>query len=151
RDRIKLGDLFRSGVIELRLALADEAFVQEHLVGMPPEKVRGFVDQLDQWPQREIRNRREARDQARGLGMAALEQLGVNPTAVILELTCGACNALDEYTAYLTPAQLVCLQAALTGEAVGVGVEVGVVDGKLLVTAVVAGSPAAEKGLKVGD
>src|SRR5262249_9432074 len=58
---------------------------------------------------------------------------------------------LDEYTAYLTPAQLVCLQAALTGEAVGVGVEVGVVDGKLLVTAVVAGSPAAEKGLKVGD
>jgi carboxyl-terminal processing protease len=151
RDSLKLHALFKSGVTELRFALEDETFAQEHLTGLPPEKVRGFINQLDQWPQREIRARRDARDQARALSLEALERLGINPTAVVLELTCGLCNALDEYTAYLTPAQLTCLQASLTGESVGVGVEVGVVDQKLVVTSLVANSPAADKGLKVGD
>jgi carboxyl-terminal processing protease len=110
RDSIKLQHLFKSGVTELRFALEDETFAQEHLTGLPPEKVRSFINQLDRWPQREIRFRRDARDQVRALSLDALAELGINPTAVVLELTCGACNALDEYTAYLTPAQLVCLR-----------------------------------------
>lgn len=151
RDRIQLAELFRSGVVELRFALEDDSFAQDHLAGLSADKIRNFAQQLDQWSQREIRTRRDLRDQARSLSLTALEQLGVSPIAVILELTCGACNALDEYTAYLTPAQLACIQASLSGESVGVGVELGTVDQKLVVASVVEGSPAAEKGLKVGD
>lgn len=151
KDQIQLGRLFHGGITELRSALDDEAFAQEHLPGIPGEKVREFVLQLDGWPQKEIRNRKDAREQARSLSLTGLEKLGINPTAIVLELACGACNALDEYTAYLTPAQLACIQASLTGESVGVGLDLGVVEGKLVVTSVVMGGPAADKGIKVGD
>src|SRR5262249_37573309 len=54
-------------------------------------------------------------------------------------------------TFYLTPSMLRYVQASLKGEFVGIGVKVGTVEQKLLVTGVVPGSPADEKGIRPGD
>jgi len=135
----------------LRFALEDETFLQEHLPGMPPERIRAFAAQLDQRSPGDVQTVRQAREQARAIGMDGLDMLGLDPAVVVLEFTCGACNALDEYTFYLTPAMLRFVQASLKGEAVGIGIKVGAVEQKITVTAVVPGSPADEKGIRPGD
>jgi carboxyl-terminal processing protease len=151
KDKIRLGLLFHAGLQELRFALEDDAFLQEQLPDVPLDKIHAFAEQLEQWPERDFSRRAEVRDQVRGVCLAGLDAVGLNPSAVIVEFAAGACTALDEYTAYLTPAQLNYVQASLKGEYVGVGIEVGAVDQKLVVAGVLPGSPAAEKGLKPGD
>jgi carboxyl-terminal processing protease len=151
KDRIRLGLLFHAGLQELRFALEDDAFLQEQLPDVSLDKIRAFAAQLEQWPERDFARRAEVREQVRGVCLAGLDAVGLNPSAVIVEFAAGACTALDEYTAYLTPAQLNYVQASLKGEYVGVGLEVGLAEQKLVVAGVLPGSPAAEKGLKPGD
>jgi carboxyl-terminal processing protease len=151
RDKVQISRLFQKGLQELRFALEDETFLQEHLPAALPERVRAFAAELDEWSTRDVQKVRDAREQARAVAVNALDVLGLNPTVAVLEFACGACNALDEYSVYLTPSQLQYVQAALRGEYVGVGIRVGVADHKLVVTSVVGNSPAGEKGLKPGD
>jgi carboxyl-terminal processing protease len=151
RDRIRLGAVVRRGLQELRFALDDNAFLQEHLAHVDPDKVRAFARRLEQWPVKDVRTPREAREEVRAVSQAAVEALGLNPTAVVLEFAWGAGNALDDYTLLLTPSQFAFLQATLRGEILGVGLKVAVLDQKLVITAVAPNSPAAEKGLKPSD
>jgi carboxyl-terminal processing protease len=71
-------------------------------------------------------------------------------SALILELAAGACASLDEHSSFLTPGHLAGMQAAVRGDLVGVGVDVGVVKDKVQVTRVYAKGPA-EGALKPGD
>ncbi len=71
--------------------------------------------------------------------------------AVILEYLCGATNALDLYSSYLTPDQLNEVYAQIEGNFVGLGVELKAVDGGLAVVHVISGSPAEEAGVHTGD
>jgi carboxyl-terminal processing protease len=151
KEKLRPGVLFQQGLQELRFALEDETFLQEHLSSMPLDRIRAFAAQLDMRSASDVQTTRQAREQARAIGMDALDLLGLDPTVVVLEFTCGACNALDEYTFYLTPAMLRYVQASLKGETVGIGVKVGAIDQRLLVTGVVPGSPADEKGIRPGD
>src|SRR5262249_45997697 len=77
------------------------------------------------------------------------EALGLSLPVVAFEFVCGACNSLDEYTAYLTPAQASEMQAMLRGKFAGVGIELGLVDEKLVIAQLHPESPAA-KMFKVG-
>src|SRR5262249_35345744 len=131
RDRVQPSLLFQQGLLELRFALEDETFVEQYLAGVPPGRLRTFLDRLDLWSAAKVQDVRDARDLVREVGMTAAEMLALSPTVVALEFTCGACNGLDEYTFYLTPAQLQYLQAMLRGEAVGVGVKIGLVEQRL--------------------
>jgi carboxyl-terminal processing protease len=151
RDKIQMGDLFRRGLLELRFAIEDEAFLQEQMGSVSAGKVRTFQSQLEQWPTEDVRKAGEAREQVRAVALAGLDMLGLNPAIAVMEFAYGACNGLDEYTLLLTPAQFSYLQASLRGEFVGVGVKVALVDQKLIITGVAANSPAAEKGLKAND
>ncbi len=151
KDRIRVGRLFQKGLQELRFALEDETFLQEHLPAASPDRVRAFAADLDEWSARDVEKLSDAREQVRAVGMAGLDSLGLRPTVAVLEFACGACNALDEYTVYLTPNQLQYVQASMRGEYVGVGIRVGAAGQKLVITAVVANSPAGDKGLKPGD
>jgi carboxyl-terminal processing protease len=153
-DKSKTGltQLFRQGVEELRFALEDEVFQAEQLAGVGLEVLKQFRVRLESWRLREIANLREARDQVFEIALEAKNSpLRLNPTAVVLEFVCGACNALDEYTSYLTPSWLRDVQLALRGNAVGVGLELEAVDQKLLVAQVVPNSSAAALGLKPRD
>ena len=72
-------------------------------------------------------------------------------TPVLLEFTCGACDALDDFTSYLTPDKLEDLYAMIDGNFVGLGVELKINKEGLLLVGVIRGGPAWEAGMKVGE
>jgi carboxyl-terminal processing protease len=151
RSKTHLSHLFAQGVQELRLALEETVFVQEHFADAAPESVAAFRDRLDGWRDFKVASRREARDQVLAVVKAGY-QAGLVPrpgvlTVVALEFACGACNALDEYTLFLTPAAQGEVQAGQRGKAAGVGIALALVDQHLEVARVYPRSPAREMGI----
>jgi carboxyl-terminal processing protease len=152
REKVDLTLLFRQGLEELRFALSDETFCQLQMPAVRLEMLRSFQAQLQSlWGGKVVRRPREAQAYVHEVALAAKDALGLRPTAVVLEFVCGACNALDEYTMYLTPGQLRNEMIAWKGELVGVGIEVTAEERKLVVSQVYASSPAERAGLRVGD
>ncbi len=78
----------------------------------------------------------------------AQQRLEIAPTAVVLEYLCGATNALDPYSTYLTPDQLNEVYAQIEGNFVGLGVELKAQQGGLVIVRVISGSPAEEAGVR---
>jgi carboxyl-terminal processing protease len=79
-------------------------------------------------------------------------ELNCPPTAVVLEYAFGGCNALDDYSSYLTPSKLEDLYSGIEGEFVGIGIEMKSEQGKgLLLVNVLPESPAEEGGALMGD
>ena len=81
----------------------------------------------------------------------AQQRLEIAPAAVVLEYLCGATNALDPYSTYLTPDQLNEVYSQIEGNFVGLGVELKAQDGGLVIVRVISGSPAEEAGVRAGD
>ena len=81
----------------------------------------------------------------------AQRRLGLSPVAVVLEFTCGATNALDPYSAYLTPDQLAEVYSQIEGNFVGLGVELKMDGGFLTIVRVIPRSPAEQAGVRDGD
>jgi C-terminal processing protease CtpA/Prc len=106
-DKVTITRLFRQGLEEYLAALGDPNFVAQHLKGADPDAVTTFRTNLRKaWSGREVETTREA--------MLAVAQIGneskrllrlrtINP--VVCEFICGACNCLDEYSAYLSASQ----------------------------------------------
>ena len=78
----------------------------------------------------------------------ARQGIGMPPTPVLLEFTCGACDALDDFTSYLTPDKLEDLYAMIDGNFVGLGIELKIDPQGLRLVGVIRGGPAWEAGLK---
>jgi len=152
REKVEVAKLFRQGLEELRIALFDAAFCDKHLPGTKLEVVRAFQEELrSYWNNQRVSRPRDAQDQALLVAWSAEEQLGLRKTVVLFEFICGACSGLDEYTYYLTPRELEELNASWAGRLLGVGLQVGTVDHKLIITRVLPGSSAQALGLKIGD
>lgn len=150
-DKADLNRLFHQGLHELRLALNDDSFRRDYLASVKKEAVESFLTKLADFGSREIRTPLDAQNQAMKVALAAKKSLGLKPTVTVLEIACGACNALDEHSYYLTPRQFSDDHAALRGDIVGVGIDLTLTDGRLLVSQVYINSPAARAGLVVGD
>jgi carboxyl-terminal processing protease len=155
RNKAQWTVLFQQGVQELRLALEDTVFVQEQLAGAMPEVLAAFRDKLDGWRDRKVANRGEAREQVLAVVRAG-QAVGLLPgpgwiTAVALEFAAGACNALDEYTLFLTPGSFLDAQAALRGKLSSVGIVVDRDRDLMKVVRVYPRSPAREAGVQRGD
>lgn len=152
RDKTDVTLLYQQGLLELRFALEDSAFVRAYMAQADPDKVRVFTARLEQWQAPVKRfSRQDAREQLMALAQHASRELDLNPAVVVFEFVCGAITSLDEYAAYLPPRQFADLQAARNGDVIGIGVELGMLDNKLIVTKVHPNSPAAAKDLKPGD
>ncbi|MGH7169861.1 MAG: S41 family peptidase [Gemmataceae bacterium] len=156
-DRVKSSPaaLFAQGLEELRLAFAEPVFTREYFPGVSREKLDAFQNKLSGWRQRKIANRSEARDQVGAIGRTA-QQMGFGPrpillTVIALEFLSGACNALDEYTFFLTPGHYREVQAALRGRFVSIGVDLEVIDEQMEIRRVYPGSPAEKANLKPHD
>src|SRR5690606_14992206 len=75
--------------------------------------------------------------------LLARTKLGLSESAVIMEYAFGGCNALDDYTTFLTPDRLDDLYGNIDGEVVGLGIEMQADNGQgMLLLDVLPDSPA---------
>lgn len=136
--------LFNKGLQELDFALSDAGFIDRHI----PADKRGQVEAFraavrKQWGAKPAMSRQEAAKQIREIADAAELHLGLSGVVVAMEMACGACYAIDEYTVYLTPNELRVLAQTLSQtEAVGVGLVLTIRDTHIVVQAIVPDSPA---------
>jgi carboxyl-terminal processing protease len=149
-DRTSAGRLFQQGLLEMRCALEDDSFRKQYLVAAKSDAIVDFRRQLLEWDDKAVTDAHSARDQLRKICKLAQDLLSIQMPVVAFEFVCGACNSLDEYTAYLTPAQITEIQTLMRGKFAGPGIEVAVVDQKLVIGQIHPESPAA-RAFKVGD
>jgi carboxyl-terminal processing protease len=155
RSKVDINALFKHGVQELRYALNQHTFVNEHLKEASPAVLEDFKNRLAAWPDRKI-ERSEVRNLILSLaGLAQDEGLVQNKAAfavvLALEFAFGACTGLDEYTLFLTPQHYGAIQATLRGKFVGVGIDVAVIEQQLVITRVYPKSPAANAELPLKE
>ena len=141
------------GTESLYLALTNDRFLQTNV----PPRYRGNVDRIrailrDEFWNKPVGPREESRGVLMRVCQITSEQLGMAATPVILEYVFGGCNALDDYSSFLTPGRYSDLYANIEGQFVGLGVEIRAEAGKgLLLVHVLPESPAAEGGLLAGE
>jgi carboxyl-terminal processing protease len=150
QSKVQLPLLFKQGLDELGFALKEE-MRQAYFSDVPSDAADVFRAELQSWADKPVRKLSDAQNLARDLALAAKRDLGLKPSLVVLELACGACNALDECTFYLTPRQFSELNASLKGEAAGIGAELNLTADGVFVSQVLPGSPAQQHDLLYGD
>ena len=140
------------GTSSLGVALGEPIFRETHLPGAPDQTIDRFQQHLHaRLAPHRIESRHAAQEFAATTARTAARQLGLSPTAVVLEYVCGATQALDDYSGYLTTEQLNEVYAQIDGNFVGLGLELKADDGALLIVKVITGSPAAASGIRAGD
>ncbi|MEX2286583.1 MAG: S41 family peptidase [Planctomycetaceae bacterium] len=141
------------GTESLYLALANPKFVERNLHGVDSERVEQMRTVLkDQFWNKPVAQQGGARLVVEQVCDRAHQLLGTNDSAIVMEYIFGGCNALDDYSSYLTPDRLEDLHGNIEGEFVGLGIEMKSEAGSgLLLVNVLPESPAAEGGLTRGD
>jgi carboxyl-terminal processing protease len=140
------------GTNGIEVALSEPAFLQQNL----PDSDTSGLDEFRHELRRELGGRViQTRSAARAAVLQAAklseDRLGISPTAIVLEYTCGAANALDAYSAYLTPSQLTDVYSQIEGNFVGLGIELKAADGNLVIVRVIPKSPAERAGMIDND
>jgi hypothetical protein len=105
-EKAAVRDLFREGLVELHMALADKGFREKYVPLEKHKAVPGFQEFLKQKMGEDHRLRndpRQAADKARVIADKANDELGLDRRLVIVEFACGASYALDEYSSYINP------------------------------------------------
>jgi carboxyl-terminal processing protease len=150
-SKVTPADLFQYGVQEMRLALEDDAFLPGDVKPAALEALKSRLDSLRDDPPA-LKEPADARRHLESVLLAASD-LGLKPTAVLVEFVSGACNALDEYTGYLSPTRLAQIEDDLNGKFVGIGIDVAVCTNKdrkqLVIKRVYPDSPALKEALEV--
>jgi carboxyl-terminal processing protease len=147
KHEVNAARLFRKGLEELRYALLDPVFLQLNLPDATPGEVEAFRAWLRAgWDVRirAVKTPQQAVNLVREVAIEALTRLNLNATTSVMEFTCGACYAIDDYTMFLTPTQLRELCDSLRGEQAGVGLRLAAQDGRLVIVEVLSASPAAD-------
>ena len=133
RSRAGFTQLFRQGLQRAAAGPGDALFRKHHLPGARPaalERLQGPPGRLARpsaWSTRRERASRSL-EVIRGAVRDGLSLRPATISAMVMEFAAGACNALDDHSAFLSPGNLGLVQAALRGKLVGVGVEVGLDD-----------------------
>ncbi|MGE3316728.1 MAG: S41 family peptidase [Planctomycetaceae bacterium] len=141
------------GTESLYLALGNDKFLTRNL----PKVNRQRVVQLrtilrDRFWNYRISGLAAAHQTISEICEIARNETGLADSAVMLEYIFGGCNSLDDYSSFLTPDRLEDLYGNIEGEFVGLGIEMKSETGKgLLLVNVLAGSPAAEGGMRKGE
>lgn len=143
--------LLQRGGNDLSVALNDATFSEAHLRGRSAAQIRQFRNDALKLSQQNIRDRSDAKLVLQQIARTGQQQLGISPTAVILEYVAGAVGALDEYSNFLTGGQLHDLYSQIDGNFVGLGVELKTTNNKLQIVSVITNSPAERGGIMAND
>ncbi len=141
------------GTESLYLALNNPKFTDRHLRNVSPDRVRRMrVTLRDNYWNKPVSNRAEARSLINAICDLAWKEVRLDASPVVMEYLFGGCNALDDYSNYLTPDRLNDLYGNIEGEFVGLGIEMkGEAGQGMLLVNVLPESPATEGGLRRGD
>lgn len=151
-DAVPLEPLLRQGYDNIEVALRDPNFLKLNATTTEPDRIAWLRDRLKAGrSQIAAADRDGAVSTALAASDLARHALGIEPTAILLEFTYGACDTLDDFTSYLTPSRLDDLYAMIDGNFVGLGVELKGSPEGLRLVGVIRGGPAWEAGLVSGD
>lgn len=159
-DRIGPTSIVAHGTESLYLALGNSRFLETNLHGGyasdrngEEERIRRMRRMLrTQYWNKSVAHLGEARSLILQICRTASAELGLRSGPVIMEYVFGACNALDDYSSFLTPGRLKDLYGNIDGEFVGLGIEMKAELGEgLLLVSVLPDSPADQGGLMPGD
>jgi carboxyl-terminal processing protease len=161
-SKADLNVLFQRGVEEVRFALDSDAFRRSCLVDARPDLIERCQRRLHEWDSFKIAAKGDGVDQALAVAREQVqtlvrtlqnEGLDLKPRAMValtFEFAAGACNALDEYSFFLTPGFFNDLSASLRGKTATIGVELIAGQTGLEISRVYPSSPAEEANLKPG-
>jgi carboxyl-terminal processing protease len=141
RNRATPQTLWENGIDELSRALANPLFRQAFLDNAQAEKIEAFRKGLRFWLKQPIADAQAARIALRKLLTNAKDSFTVRlPSALVLEVVCGSCNGLDEYTVFLNPGQFNPDSHSAVPDLSAQGIYLSIVDGKLSVAGIASGS-----------
>ena len=141
------------GTESLYMALKNEKFLGRNVKPGNDEAVERVRSVLikDFWNRR-LETRMDARSAITSVCELCDRELGISGTAVVMEYIFGGCNALDEYSNFLTPDRYNDLFGSIQGELVGIGIEMKGVKGRgMHLVNVLLDSPAERGGLQPDD
>jgi C-terminal peptidase prc len=157
RDRSSPQLLWQNGIDELSRALGNPAFVQAFVdpeaSGTFKEKLEAFRASLKSWSKQSITDSRTARTTLRKLISTAQDAFTIRlPTALVLEMVCGSCGGLDEYTIFLSPTPLNAISGSAVQDLSAQGLYLSFADGALTISGLAPGSwSALHTSLRKGD
>ncbi len=106
KTKLTPGALLKKGIEELETALRDRGFQASYLGESRQVGLSAFREFLARKKADAGKfDRRACLKALREIALAGQTALDLNPTVTLMELACGACYAVDEYSAYLTPTQ----------------------------------------------
>ncbi|MCA9049641.1 MAG: S41 family peptidase, partial [Planctomycetaceae bacterium] len=152
-DRVTATRIIAHGSESLYMALGNERFLNANVRRGQEDGVAALRRLLIQkyW-NKPVGSRLEARMVVTEVCDHANQLLRLNPAAVVMEYIFGGCNALDEYSHFLTPDRYNDLFGSIQGEFVGIGIEMESEKGRgMHLVNVLLDSPAEEGGLQPGD
>jgi carboxyl-terminal processing protease len=151
-ERPDFKELVERGMNDLEVALGESSFLARNVPQSNLAAIAAFRDELRRTlGPRTVSSPDDAREAVAEAVRLAERRLSLPATPVVLEFLCGATNALDPYSSYLTPNQLSEVYSQIEGNFVGLGVELKAQDGALLIVRVIPNSPAQQAGIRAGD
>ena len=152
-EPITITKFLAHGTETLYWALTDTQFQESNI----PVRYRADVNKLravlhDKYWNRQVASRAECVQVIDEICRQAQQTLSLHAGPVIMEFVFGGCNALDDYSGFLTPSRMRDLKGNINGQFVGLGVEMKAVTGEgLLLVNVIPDSPAEQGGLRSGE
>lgn len=147
------GLYFRKGLSNFHLAVRNPAYCAVLFPsGIREDLLRDYLQGL--WPQVmnvDILQRKQALRELRSFALTLEQDLGANPSAVVLEFVYASAESVDEYTEYLPPELVQLMERAERPDVANVGLGFFVLQGQLWISTVQAASPASQAGLSPHD
>ncbi len=151
-DPVDWSRVFLHGTAALEVALTEEKFINHVLANAD----RDAVEQFRQTVHRRVNNRSKAsrfdlRANVAYVAQLAAAEIGLSPTATVLEYLSGAVSTLDPYTRLLSGSQLDEMFSSIEGNFVGLGIELKAETDCLQILSVIGGGPAEQAGIRAGE
>ena len=112
------------GTAALEVALTEDGFLKTLAPNVDRKKIESFRQSIHHRLQnRNTSTRFDLRANAAFVADVAKQEIGISPTATVMEFMSGSVSTLDPYTRLLSPSQLGEMFNNIEGNFVGLGIE----------------------------